>query len=41
MIEFRDKTAEKYGLDMIEYINEEGVKKGLIHLTMVLLTQIL
>lgn len=24
MIEFRDKTAEKYGLDMIEYINEEG-----------------
>ena len=29
MIEFRDKTAEKYGLDMIEYINEEGVKKGI------------
>lgn len=29
MIEFRDKTAKKYGLDMIEYINEEGVKKGI------------
>lgn len=29
MIEFRDKIAEKYGLDMIEYINEEGVKKGI------------
>ena len=28
MIEFRDKT-KKYGLDMIEYINEEGVKKGI------------
>ena len=28
MIEFRDKTAKKYRLDMIEYINEEGVKKG-------------
>ena len=26
---FRDKTAKKYGLDMIEYINEEGVKKGI------------
>lgn len=29
MIEFRDKTAKKYGLDMIEYINEEGVKKDI------------
>ena len=29
MIEFRDKTAKKYGLNMIEYINEEGVKKGI------------
>src|SRR5699024_7002363 len=29
MIEFRDKTAKKYGLDMIEYINEEGVKQGI------------
>jgi len=29
MIEFRDKIAEKYGLDMIEYINEDGVKKGI------------
>ena len=28
MIEFRDKIAEKYGLDMIEYINEDGVKTG-------------
>ena len=29
MIEFRDRTAEKYGLQMIEYINEEGVKQGI------------
>lgn len=29
MIEFRDYTAKKYGLDMIEYINEEGVKAGI------------
>lgn len=29
MIEFRDKTAKKYGLDMIEYINEDGVKRGI------------
>ena len=28
MIEFRDRTAEKYGIEMIEYINEEGVRKG-------------
>lgn len=28
MIEFRDKVAEKYGIEMIEYINEEGVKDG-------------
>ena len=29
MIEFRDRTAEKYGLEMIEYINEEGVAQGI------------
>lgn len=29
MIEFRDKTAKKYGIDMIEYINQEGVKSGI------------
>ncbi len=29
MIEFRDRTAKKYGLDMIEYINEEGVAAGI------------
>ncbi len=29
MIEFRDHVAEKYGLDMLEYINEEGVEKGI------------
>ena len=29
MIEFRDYVAEKYGLDMIEYINEQGVKDGI------------
>lgn len=29
MIRFRDAEAKKYGLDMIEYINEDGVKKGI------------
>ena len=29
MIEFRDRTAKKLGIDMIEYINEEGVKAGI------------
>ncbi len=29
MIEFRDKTAEKYGIEMIEYINQEGVAAGI------------
>ena len=29
MIEFRDHVAEKYGLNMLEYINEEGVKAGI------------
>ena len=29
MIEFRDHVAEKYGLEMLEYINEEGVKEGI------------
>ena len=24
MIEFRDKVAEKYGIEMLEYINEDG-----------------
>ena len=28
MIKFLDDTAKKYGLDMIEYINEDGVKQG-------------
>ena len=28
MIEFRDKTAKVLGIKMIEYINEDGVKKG-------------
>ena len=28
MIEFRDRTAKKYGIEMIEYINEEGVRRG-------------
>ncbi|MGI6033715.1 MAG: sulfate adenylyltransferase subunit CysD [Coriobacteriales bacterium] len=28
MIEFRDHTMKKYGLDLIEYINEEGVARG-------------
>ncbi|MCC8066348.1 MAG: sulfate adenylyltransferase subunit CysD [Clostridiales bacterium] len=29
MIEFRDKTAEKYGIEMIEYINQEGLAQGI------------
>lgn len=29
MIEFRDKTAEKLGIEMLKYTNEEGVKKGI------------
>lgn len=29
MIEFRDATAKKLGIEMIEYINEDGVKQGI------------
>ena len=29
MIAFRDKVAEKYGIEMLEYINEEGVAQGI------------
>ncbi len=29
MIRFRDEQAKKYGLQMIEYINEDGVKAGI------------
>lgn len=29
MISFRDRMAEKYGLEMLVYTNEEGVKKGI------------
>jgi sulfate adenylyltransferase subunit 2 len=29
MIEFRDRIAERYGLDLIVHINEEGVAKGI------------
>lgn len=29
MIDFRDKTAKKLGVEMIEYINEDGVKQGI------------
>ncbi len=29
MIEFRDRMAEKYGLDMIVYTNEDGVRQGI------------
>ena len=29
MIELRDSIAERYGLDLIVYINEEGVKQGI------------
>ena len=29
MIEFRDKTAKDLGIEMLEYINQEGVEKGI------------
>lgn len=29
MIAFRDRTAEKYGIEMLEYINEEGLAQGI------------
>jgi len=29
MIEFRDKVAAKYGIEMLEYINQDGVKQGI------------
>lgn len=29
MIEFRDKTAKELGIEMLEYINEDGVKQGI------------
>lgn len=29
MIEFRDRTAERLGIEMLEYINEDGVRQGI------------
>lgn len=29
MIEFRDRTARELGIEMLEYINQEGVKQGI------------
>lgn len=29
MIQFRDETTKKLGIDMIEYINQDGVKRGI------------
>ena len=29
MIEFRDRVAKEKGIEMLEYINEEGVKQGI------------
>lgn len=29
MIEFRDRVAEKYGIEMLVYTNEDGVSKGI------------
>ncbi|MBQ8920625.1 MAG: sulfate adenylyltransferase subunit CysD [Oscillospiraceae bacterium] len=29
MIEFRDKTAQKLGIEMLEYINQDGVSQGI------------
>lgn len=34
MIRFRDKTMKKYGLQLIEYINQEGSNRASIPLTM-------
>ena len=29
MIEFRDRIAKKYGIEMLEHINQDGVKQGI------------
>ena len=29
MIEFRDRIAEKHGIELIEYINQDGVERGI------------
>ena len=29
MIKFRDEQAKKLGIEMLEYINEDGVKQGI------------
>lgn len=29
MIKFRDEVAQKYGIEMLEYINEEGIRQGI------------
>lgn len=29
MIEFRDRIAQEYGIEMLEYINEDGVRRGI------------
>ena len=29
MIEFRDRIAKKYGIDMLVYTNQDGVKQGI------------
>ena len=29
MIEFRDETARSLGIEMLEYINDEGLKQGI------------
>lgn len=29
MIDFREKVAEKYGIEIIEYINQEGIEEGI------------
>lgn len=29
MIEFRDRTAQKLGIEMLEYINQDGVSRGI------------
>lgn len=41
MITFRDQVANKYGIEMLEYINEEGLARASIPLTTVPPTQTL
>ena len=41
MIEFRDRRAKELGIEMLEYINEDGVRQGINPLITVRLIRIL